>query len=74
MVLFFLLKPILMDLIQVYPPTRENERRLCTRLQERLLRKLGKNAYPFFFELPLNSPCSVTLQVFINLFIRMEEQ
>jgi len=50
------------DMQQVYPPTKENERRLCTRLQERLLRKLGKNAYPFFFELPLNSPCSVTLQ------------
>lgn len=50
------------DLQQVYPPTKENEQRLCTRLQERLLRKLGKNAYPFFFELPINSPCSVTLQ------------
>ena len=48
---------------QVFPPTEENREKLCTRLQERLLRKLGKNAYPFFFELPHQSPCSVTLQV-----------
>ena len=48
---------------QVFPPTQENQEKLCTRLQERLLRKLGKNAYPFFFEIPKHSPCSVTLQV-----------
>lgn len=33
-----------------------------TRLQERLLKKLGPNAYPFFFELPPHCPASVTLQ------------
>merc|ERR1711953_255838 len=33
---------------QVYPPTEANADKLCTRLQERLLRKLGENAYPFF--------------------------
>lgn len=36
-----------------------------TKLQERLLRKLGSsnlNAYPFTFRMPLNSPASVTLQ------------
>ena len=48
---------------QVYPPLDVNNDKLCTRLQERLLRKLGQNAYPFFFKLPNNSPCSVTLQV-----------
>lgn len=47
---------------QVYPPLEENNDKLCTRLQERLLRKLGENAYPFFFKLPPQSPCSVTLQ------------
>jgi len=47
---------------QVYPPTEANADKLCTRLQERLLRKLGENAYPFFFKLPPQSPCSVTLQ------------
>ena len=43
------------------------DKKLCTRLQERLLRKLGENAYPFFFKLPPQSPCSVTLQVIILL-------
>ena len=31
-------------------------------LQERLIKKLGENAYPFFFELPPHCPASVTLQ------------
>lgn len=30
--------------------------------QERLIKKLGENAYPFFFELPPHCPASVTLQ------------
>lgn len=33
-----------------------------TRLQERLMKKLGPNAFPFFFELPPSCPASVTLQ------------
>ena len=36
-------------LLQVYPPVKEKKRPL-TRLQERLIKKLGANAYPFFFE------------------------
>uniref|UniRef100_A0A8C9JSI6 Beta-arrestin-2 n=1 Tax=Panthera tigris altaica TaxID=74533 RepID=A0A8C9JSI6_PANTA len=32
------------------------------RLQDRLLRKLGQHAHPFFFTIPQNLPCSVTLQ------------
>lgn len=32
-----------------------------TRLQERLIRKLGPNAYPFYFQLPAYSPASVSL-------------
>ncbi|XP_078738643.1 beta-arrestin-1-like [Lampetra fluviatilis] len=33
-----------------------------TRLQERLIRKIGDHAHPFTFQLPQNLPCSVTLQ------------
>lgn len=36
--------------------------RPLTRLQERLVKKLGPNAFPFFFELPPLCPASVTLQ------------
>ncbi|GAB6019767.1 Beta-arrestin-1 [Chamberlinius hualienensis] len=46
---------------QIYPVTSEPKRHL-TRLQERLLKKLGSNAFPFFFELPPHCPASVTLQ------------
>ncbi|XP_061402501.1 beta-arrestin-1 [Musca vetustissima] len=45
---------------QIYPPT-QNERPL-TRLQERLIKKLGPNAYPFYFEVPPYCPASVSLQ------------
>ena len=31
-------------------------------LQERLIKKLGENAHPFYFELPPHCPASVTLQ------------
>lgn len=49
---------------QIYPrpTTGENSNRPLTRLQERLLRKLGPNAHPFYFELPPHCPASVTLQ------------
>lgn len=33
-----------------------------TAIQERLLRRLGANAYPFIFQFPAASPSSVTLQ------------
>ncbi|XP_018578758.1 beta-arrestin-1 isoform X2 [Anoplophora glabripennis] len=48
---------------QIYPQenTSQNKRPL-TRLQERLIKKLGPNAYPFYFELPPHCPASVTLQ------------
>ncbi|XP_019616409.1 PREDICTED: beta-arrestin-1-like isoform X2 [Branchiostoma belcheri] len=46
---------------QVYPP-QPSEQKPLTRLQERLIKKLGQNAYPFFFEMPKNAPSSVTLQ------------
>jgi len=44
------------------PEDSENTKRPLTRLQERLVKKLGSNAYPFFFELPPHCPASVTLQ------------
>ncbi|KAL0268968.1 UNVERIFIED_CONTAM: hypothetical protein PYX00_010728 [Menopon gallinae] len=44
---------------QIYPSTSN---RPLTRLQERLIRKLGPNAFPFYFELPPHCPASVTLQ------------
>ncbi|XP_063824428.1 beta-arrestin-1 isoform X1 [Ostrinia nubilalis] len=46
---------------QIYPPTNTSKRPL-TRLQERLVRKLGPAAHPFYFELPPHCPASVTLQ------------
>merc|ERR1712025_404656 len=46
---------------QIYPPLEENKKPL-TRLQERLIKKLGENAHPFYFELPPHCPASVTLQ------------
>ncbi|XP_054482771.1 S-arrestin a [Anoplopoma fimbria] len=47
---------------QVYPPLQDREKGVHTRMQAKLLRKLGDNAYPFFFEFPDNLPCSVALQ------------
>ncbi|KAE8290485.1 S-arrestin 48 kDa protein Retinal S-antigen [Larimichthys crocea] len=47
---------------QVYPPLQDRERSIHTKIQARLLRKLGDNAHPFFFEFPDNLPCSVALQ------------
>ncbi|XP_053294130.1 S-arrestin a [Pleuronectes platessa] len=47
---------------QVYPPLQDREKGVHTKSQARLLRKLGDKAYPFFFELPDNLPCSVAMQ------------
>ena len=52
-------KELTLDEVQLFPPTREAP---PTRLQERLLSKLGKNAFPFHLSFPPNSPTSVTLQ------------
>ncbi|XP_051481846.1 S-arrestin isoform X3 [Apus apus] len=46
--------------VQVYPPADKPES--LSHLQESLLKKLGKNAYPFFFTFPDYLPCSVSLQ------------
>ncbi|KAG9509233.1 Beta-arrestin-1, partial [Fragariocoptes setiger] len=47
---------------QTGKPKPSSYPRPLTRLQERLLKKLGPNAFPFFFELPPLCPASVTLQ------------
>uniref|UniRef100_A0A8B9IHP9 S-arrestin n=1 Tax=Anser cygnoides TaxID=8845 RepID=A0A8B9IHP9_ANSCY len=46
--------------VQLYPPADKPDS--LTHLQESLLKKLGKNAYPFFFTFPDYLPCSVCLQ------------
>ncbi|XP_076260880.1 beta-arrestin protein kurtz isoform X2 [Rhynchophorus ferrugineus] len=48
---------------QIYPQDEATPNtRPLTRLQERLIKKLGSNAFPFYFELPPHCPASVTLQ------------
>ncbi|KAK9310752.1 hypothetical protein QLX08_000061 [Tetragonisca angustula] len=47
---------------QIYPVVSGTQQRKLTRLQEKLIKKLGNNAYPFYFELPPHCPASVTLQ------------
>ncbi|XP_043539570.1 arrestin red cell-like [Chiloscyllium plagiosum] len=54
-------KDLFIATFQAFPPLPE-EKKPLTRLQERLIKKLGENAFPFFFMLPQNLPCSVTLQ------------
>uniref|UniRef100_A0A915CVC2 Arrestin C-terminal-like domain-containing protein n=1 Tax=Ditylenchus dipsaci TaxID=166011 RepID=A0A915CVC2_9BILA len=44
-------KDLISQYYQVYPPPADSSRPL-TRLQERLKKKLGENAYPFWFEIP----------------------
>ncbi|XP_046413965.1 phosrestin-2 [Neodiprion fabricii] len=47
---------------QLHPPPKEPEASGLTKLQERLLKKLGPCAFPFTFGLPQGAPSSVTLQ------------
>ncbi|CAL7939769.1 unnamed protein product [Xylocopa violacea] len=47
---------------QIYPVVTGSQQRNLTRLQEKLIKKLGKDAYPFYFELPPHCAASVTLQ------------
>lgn len=50
------------DTIELDSAQEKRPTRPLTRLQERLVKKLGSNAFPFFFELPPLCPASVTLQ------------
>lgn len=54
-------KDLYISTFQAFPPIAE-ERKPNSRLQERLLKKLGQHAHPFYFTIPQNLPCSVTLQ------------
>uniref|UniRef100_A0A8R1XSA1 Arrestin_C domain-containing protein n=1 Tax=Onchocerca volvulus TaxID=6282 RepID=A0A8R1XSA1_ONCVO len=54
-------KDLISQTFQVYPVDTLQLRPL-TRLQERLKKKLGTNAYPFWFQIPTHSASSVTLQ------------
>ncbi|KAM7412438.1 hypothetical protein PAMA_020023 [Pampus argenteus] len=47
---------------QVYPELQDKEKLTHTKIQEKLVRKLGDNAFPFYFEFPDNLPCSVAMQ------------
>uniref|UniRef100_A0A8C5VEA0 Arrestin-C n=1 Tax=Microcebus murinus TaxID=30608 RepID=A0A8C5VEA0_MICMU len=47
---------------QVVPAEPTSPQGPLTVLQERLLKKLGDNAYPFTLQMVANLPCSVTLQ------------
>ncbi|XP_059479989.1 arrestin red cell isoform X1 [Neocloeon triangulifer] len=47
---------------QIFPVPESVSKQPLTRLQERLIKKLGPNAFPFYFELPPHCPASVTLQ------------
>ena len=44
---------------QIYPSADRIE---PNDVQDRLIKKLGANAYPFAIEIPQNAPCSVQLQ------------
>jgi len=44
---------------QLYPPKQDTE---ATKLQERLMKKLGGNTYPFTFKMPEQAPPSITIQ------------
>lgn len=46
---------------QVHPQPEKSDREV-SKLQERLLKKLGPNAFPFTFTLPASAPASVVLQ------------
>jgi len=50
------------DLLMASGEINKNNRKESTRMQDRLLKKLGGNSFPFNFELPKNTPPSVTLQ------------
>lgn len=56
-------KDLISETFQVYPQTDKSISRPLSRLQERLKRKLGANAFPFWFEVAPKSASSVTLQV-----------
>ena len=59
-------KELVLGETQLFPPTSSIT---PTRLQDRLISKLGKNAFPFHLEFPVHSPTSVTLQPGLEVII-----
>lgn len=56
-------KEIILAREQIVPPSHHgDDKHDLTPVQDKLLKKLGPNAYPFTFKFPPASPCSVTLQ------------
>ncbi|XP_054400156.1 arrestin-C [Pongo abelii] len=55
-------KDLYVQTLQVVPAESSSPQGPLTVLQERLLHKLGDNAYPFTLQMVTNLPCSVTLQ------------
>lgn len=53
-------KELVISREQIVPIKKEKQD--MTPVQERLLKRLGANAYPFLFQFPQSSPSSVTLQ------------
>ncbi|XP_077589216.1 arrestin 3b, retinal (X-arrestin) [Stigmatopora nigra] len=53
-------KDIWINRVQVYPPLAGNANK--SPMQESLLKKVGEQGCPFFFQMPPNLPCSVSLQ------------
>ncbi|KAF4524736.1 hypothetical protein B566_EDAN013804 [Ephemera danica] len=48
---------------QIVPANeKQSKQQELTPIQEKLIKKLGSNAFPFTFHFPAASPCSVTLQ------------
>lgn len=56
---------------QVYPPLQDRERSIHTKLQDRLLRKLGDHAHPFFFEVTAKSSNSKNLKSNAQLLVHV---
>ncbi|KAJ1522924.1 hypothetical protein ONE63_002063 [Megalurothrips usitatus] len=56
-------KEIILAREQIVPATHHgDDKHELTPVQDKLVKKLGPNAYPFTFKFPPASPCSVTLQ------------
>lgn len=55
-------KEIVLAREQIVPPAHGEDQKELTPVQDKLIKKLGPNAYPFTFKFPPASPCSVTLQ------------
>ncbi|KAM4545840.1 arrestin 3a, retinal (X-arrestin) [Odontesthes bonariensis] len=52
-------KDIWINQIQIYPDGSKPE---LSAMHDTLIKKAGDNAFPFSFEIPINLPCSVSLQ------------